>query len=389
MRAPASGHGRSSLRRSNSGAGFSRSAGQASRPGKTLGQHPPGRRRLRGRHEFGCAVMNEDPLETRPRELARARQVGRCSNSQAALSTSLLVYFRRRPMEGTSSERVVNRFLIFHAGLRALQSRVDSDGSCEIGEHAQVFRAKHRAQARQSLGGRAAAGSSRATIAGRRRGSGRVSMRRISMPMRSALTVVTSAAMSWMASNVAGSIAKSNVAAKRTARSIRSLSSLSRKRGSPMARMMRAEVVLAADVVDDLVGERVVEQAVDREVAALGVVLGVGERDAVGVAAVAVRAIGAESGDLDLAGRARAEHGDRRRRRRRWPACGGGRKGRGSGRAWRGGDVVVFRRDAQQLIAHAAAGPQRFVSRPRAACGRCPGQSRVGPGGHALSFLSS
>ena len=45
------------------------------------------------------------------------------------------------------------------------------------------------------------------------------------------------------------------------------------------------------------------EQAVDREVAALGVVLGGGERDAVGVAAVAVGGVGAEGGDFDLAGR--------------------------------------------------------------------------------------
>ena len=70
-----------------------------------------------------------------------------------------------------------------------------------------------------------------------------------------------------------------------------------------MARMMlRFKIFLAVDVVDDLFGDGVVEQAVDREVAALGVVLGGGERDAVGVAAVAVGGVGAERGDFDLAG---------------------------------------------------------------------------------------
>ena len=124
------------------------------------------------------------------------------------------------------------------------------------------------------------------------------------MPIRSALTVVISAAISWIARSVAGSIAKSNVAAKRTARSMRSLSSPSRKRGSPIARIdAPLEVVLAADVVDDLLGDGIEEQAVDREVAALGVVLGGGERDAVGVAAVAVGGVGAERGDFDLARR--------------------------------------------------------------------------------------
>ena len=142
---------------------------------------------------------------------------------------------------------------------------------------------------------------------------------------------------------------------------MRSLSSLSRKRGSPMARMMRrSRSCLAADVVDDLFGDRVEEQAVDREVAALGVVLGVGERDAVGVAAVAVGGVGAKRGDFDLAGRARAEHRDHAERgadRQRAAAAEevADLVGRGAG-----GDVVIFGHEAEQLVAHAAAGPQRF-----------------------------
>ena len=76
-------------------------------------------------------------------------------------------------------------------------------------------------------------------------------MRRSSTPIRSALTVVTSAAIAWIAASVPGSIVKSNVAANRTARSMRSLSSLSRKRRvADRADRAALEVVAAADVVD-------------------------------------------------------------------------------------------------------------------------------------------
>lgn len=59
------------------------------------------------------------------------------------------------------------------------------------------------------------------------------------------------------------------------------------------------EVSAAADEVDDLTGEGVFEEAVHGEVPALGVFLGGGEDDGVGVAAVLIDAIGPESGDLD------------------------------------------------------------------------------------------
>ena len=75
------------------------------------------------------------------------------------------------------------------------------------------------------------------------------------------------------------------------------------------------QIRLAADVVDHLLGERVEEQAVDREVAALGVVLGVGERHRVGMPAVAVGGVAAERGDVDLPGPFRSEHGDDAERR--------------------------------------------------------------------------
>ena len=59
---------------------------------------------------------------------------------------------------------------------------------------------------------------------------------RNSSAIRSALTTVSCGAIALMAARVAGSIARSKRAAIRTARSSRSLSSVNRATGSPMAR---------------------------------------------------------------------------------------------------------------------------------------------------------
>ena len=65
------------------------------------------------------------------------------------------------------------------------------------------------------------------------------------------------------------------MAANRTARSIRSLSSAKRSRASPMApESPGGQVLLPADEVDHPLLDRIVEQAVDGEVAARGVFLG-------------------------------------------------------------------------------------------------------------------
>lgn len=61
------------------------------------------------------------------------------------------------------------------------------------------------------------------------------------------------------------------------------------------------EVLLAFDEIDDMMTEGVVEQAVDRKVAALGVLFGRGEGDPIGSAAIRVDAIGSKSRDLHLA----------------------------------------------------------------------------------------
>lgn len=61
------------------------------------------------------------------------------------------------------------------------------------------------------------------------------------------------------------------------------------------------QVGLAIDVVDERAGFGIVEEAIDGEVPALGILFGGGERDGLRAAAIAVRAVGAEGGDFDPA----------------------------------------------------------------------------------------
>ncbi len=147
------------------------------------------------------------------------------------------------------------------------------------------------------------------------------------------------------------------------------------------------EILLAADVIDDLVGDGIEEEAVDREVAALGIVLGVGECDAVGMAAVGVGGVGAERGDFDLAGGARAEDRDDAER-----GADGERAAMAEeiadliGRGARG-DVVVFGGEAEEFVANAAAGPERFEAGSAELLGDFEGEGALaGCGGHARGF---
>ena len=79
-----------------------------------------------------------------------------------------------------------------------------------------------------------------------------------------------------------------------------------RRRVADGAQDVVLQVGLAADVVDHLVGQRVQEHAVDREVAAGGVELGRAEDDRFGPAAVDIGAITAKGRDLDFDAAARA-----------------------------------------------------------------------------------
>src|SRR4051812_29668878 len=60
------------------------------------------------------------------------------------------------------------------------------------------------------------------------------------------------------------------------------------------------QILLPADVIDHAIVDRVEEQTVNGEVAALGVFLSRGEPHAGWMPAVVVRHIGAKSGDFDL-----------------------------------------------------------------------------------------
>src|SRR5262245_31192300 len=65
----------------------------------------------------------------------------------------------------------------------------------------------------------------------------------------------------------------------------------SQARGTNGANDAPLEIILAADEVNHLTSDGIEEDAVDREIAALGVLLGGGEGDAVRVTAVAVGGI--------------------------------------------------------------------------------------------------
>ena len=117
----------------------------------------------------------------------------------------------------------------------------------------------------------------------------------------------------------------------------------------------------------DLAREGIEKQAVDREVATLGILAGRAEGDPGGVPAVGIRRVGAEGRHLDLprrplpGGRPGPEHCDHPE---------GGPDGEGpplpehiSHNLWRGGcgHVVVCGRTAQKLVPDTAASPVGFV----------------------------
>ena len=123
------------------------------------------------------------------------------------------------------------------------------------------------------------------------------------------------------------------------------------------------QIDLAPHVVDHLAGQGIHEHTVDGEITAGGVLLGRAEDDRFRAAAVDVRAVGAEGGDLDLDARlpriADADDSERdadrhRRKRQCRQYLLGGRFGR---------DVVIGRSFPQDQVAHRAAGPERAIAR--------------------------
>ena len=112
------------------------------------------------------------------------------------------------------------------------------------------------------------------------------------------------------------------------------------------------EVGLAADEVDKLVRHRVVEHAINGEVAAGGVLFRGGKCDHLGAASVEVFVVGAEGGHLEGMGVLHdeddAEVGADR--------LGVGEKLLHFGRFGRGGNVIVVGMEPEEFVTHAPAG---------------------------------
>ena len=188
------------------------------------------------------------------------------------------------------------------------------------------------------------------------------SRRWISSSRRGGAHLLISLRQRSSARQVAGSKPKSSRAANLIARSMRTGSSWNRMSGSPIVRIeLGVEVGEAADVVDDLLALDVVEQAVDREVAAPRV-LGLGAEHVVAadqeVVVVLVARVGAERRGLDdlraeeHVGEPEPAADDPRVAERRLDLV--------RRRARR--DVEVLRRAADEQVAHAAADEVRLVA---------------------------
>lgn len=142
------------------------------------------------------------------------------------------------------------------------------------------------------------------------------------------------------------------------------------------AEEFRAQIAFAADPVVELLGDGVEEKAIDGEVAAGGVGLGVAEGDLFRVAAVLVIGLGAKGGDLKFA----AGFEDDEDAELAADGNGARENGFDLGGQGRGGDVVVLGFAAEEAVADAAADPVRGVAgRLEAAddAGGEVGQSRI------------
>ncbi len=134
--------------------------------------------------------------------------------------------------------------------------------------------------------------------------------------MRSGLTTEIVSAISSIAASVGASTAKANPAANRTARTHPQLVF-----GKPCTRVADGadhaplEIGQAVDVIDHALFKRIVEQAIDREIAALGILFWRAENHRIRMPPVAIFGIAAERRDFDHAGVFRAQHGHDAERR--------------------------------------------------------------------------
>jgi len=118
------------------------------------------------------------------------------------------------------------------------------------------------------------------------------------------------------------------------------------------AQKAAVEIGASADEIDDLARNGIVEHAVYSEVAALRVFARRGEGDGLGVAAIDVSAIGAECGDLELMTAIQ----DANDAEVRTDGDGAREEALHLLRACAGGHVIILCLDAEEHVAHAAAG---------------------------------
>ncbi len=127
------------------------------------------------------------------------------------------------------------------------------------------------------------------------------SMRRNSWAIRSAATLMTSPAIALRAARVAGSISKLEPRRQPDgSEHAKLVLAQPRQRIADGAQHAILEIRVAPDVVDQLVGERIEEHAVDREIAAGGIELGGAEDDRLGTASVEISTVATKRRHLDL-----------------------------------------------------------------------------------------
>src|SRR5262245_2207332 len=121
------------------------------------------------------------------------------------------------------------------------------------------------------------------------------------------------------------------------------------------------QIFLAPDEIDNAFVQRVIEQAVDREISPLSIMLRIRKRDGVRVPAVAVGRVLAKRNHIELPRAVRPQHRDHAKRRpdRQRPPL-----AKNLPNPVRRGircHVIVLGRLAHELIAHAAPRPQRLM----------------------------
>ena len=123
----------------------------------------------------------------------------------------------------------------------------------------------------------------------------------------------------------------------------------------------RLEIGPATDMVVHFTCPGVHEEPVDREIAAFGILGGRRKGDAGRVPAIGIGRVGAERRHLDLTAPPRSDDGDHPKRRADGECPRPPEQRANDIRPGRGGDVVIGRRPAEELVTNTPSGPQRLI----------------------------